>query len=86
MNKDYTDKVRVVQVKVLPVELYMVMKFGDMVQSGGEAKFVIGEGLVRVNGEVETRKRKKISSGDIITFANEKIQVFANKQDSEIGL
>jgi ribosome-associated protein len=86
MNKDYTDKVRVVRVKILPVELYMVMKFGDMVQSGGEAKFVIGEGLVRVNGEVETRKRKKISSGDTITFANEMIQVFTNEQDSDIGL
>ena len=82
MNKDATDKARPVRVKELPIELYMVLKFGNMVQSGGEAKFVIGEGLVRVNGEVETRKRKKIFSGDIVTFANEKVQVVANEQDS----
>ena len=44
-----------------------------MVSSGGEAKHVIAEGLVLVNGEVETRKRKKIVSGDIVEFGNEKI-------------
>jgi ribosome-associated protein len=81
-NKDDTENIRAVKVGSLPIELYMVLKFGDMVQSGGEAKFVISEGLVRVNGEVETRKRKKIFSGDIVAFANEKIQVFANGQNS----
>lgn len=86
MNTEDTDKVRVLRVRDLPVELYMVLKFGDMVQSGGEAKFVISEGLVRVNGEVETRKRKKISSGDIVAFANEKIQVVPDEQDRDGGL
>jgi ribosome-associated protein len=46
-----------------------------MVQSGGEAKFVIAGGLVRVNGEIETRKRKKIFSGDIIEFEEETIRI-----------
>jgi len=82
MSKDDIDKARVIRVRALPVELYMVLKFGGMVQSGGEAKFVIGEGLVRVNGEVETRKRKKIFSGDIVAFANEKVQVVANERGS----
>ncbi len=41
--------------------------------SGGEAKSVIAEGLVFVNGVVETRKRKQIVSGDIIEFRKEKI-------------
>jgi ribosome-associated protein len=44
-----------------PVELCRILKFENMVASGGEAKHVIAEGLVRVNGEVETRKRKKSS-------------------------
>jgi ribosome-associated protein len=48
-----------------------------MVASGGEAKSVIAEGQVLVNGVVETRKRKKIVSGDIIEFAKEKIHIFA---------
>jgi len=55
-----------------PVELYKILKFEALVPSGGEAKLVIAEGLVKVNGEVETRKRKKIVSGDVIEFAGEK--------------
>ena len=58
-----------------PVELYKILKFEGMVASGGEAKNVISEGLVLVNGGVETRKRKKIVSGDIIEFADEKIRI-----------
>ena len=46
-----------------------------MVSSGGEAKAVIADGLVMVNGIVETRKRKKIVSGDMVEFASEKYQV-----------
>jgi ribosome-associated protein len=36
---------------------------------------VIAEGLVLVNGQVETRKRKKIVSGDIVEFGNEKLRI-----------
>lgn len=41
------------------IELYKVLKVQGMSNAGGEAKHVIDEGLVTVNGEVETRKRKK---------------------------
>ena len=58
-----------------PVELYKILKFEGLVASGGEAKLVIGDGQVSVNGEVETRKRKKIVDGDIIVFGNETLQV-----------
>jgi ribosome-associated protein len=54
-----------------PVELFKILKFEGIVGSGGEAKMVISEGLVRVNGEVETQKRKKIVSGDTIEFMDE---------------
>ena len=66
---------RVVEIEEEPIELHKILKFESMVQSGGEAKFVIAEGLVRVNGEVETRKSKKIIAGDIIEFGEEKIQI-----------
>lgn len=59
---------RVVEISSEPVELYKILKFEGMVASGGEAKQVISEGQVRVNGKVETRKRKKIVSGDTIEF------------------
>lgn len=58
-----------------PVELYKILKFEGLVGSGGEAKAVIAEGQVRVNGQVETQKRKQIVSGDIIEFGTEKIRI-----------
>ena len=66
---------REVEITKEPVELYKLLKFESMVSSGGEAKFVISEGLVLVNGEVEKRKRKKLLSGDIVEYDNEKFQL-----------
>ena len=60
-----------------PIELYKILKFDNMVASGGEAKYVISEGQVIVNGKVETRKRKKLFSGDIIEFGKDNIRVEA---------
>ncbi|MDX8396908.1 MAG: RNA-binding S4 domain-containing protein [Mariprofundaceae bacterium] len=64
---------RQVNVISVPIELYKILKFESMVASGGEAKHVISEGLVKLNGQVETQKRKKIMTDDIIEFAGEKI-------------
>ena len=75
MNTDASEKMRVVEIEEEPIELYKILKFENMVRSGGEAKFVIAEGLVRVNGEVETRKSKKIIAGDIIEFEEERIRI-----------
>ena len=58
-----------------PVELYKILKFEGMASSGGEAKSVIAGGRVIVNGKVETRKRRKIISGDVIEFSGEKISM-----------
>ncbi len=58
-----------------PVELYKILKFESIVSSGGEAKSVIDDGQVRVNGMVETRKRKKIISGDIIEFMGNEFKI-----------
>lgn len=75
VSKKCNDKMRIVEIRKAPIELYKLLKFENMVESGGEAKFVIGEGFVQVNGAVETRKRKKIVAGDIIEFNNEKVQI-----------
>ena len=64
---------REVEITKEPIELYKILKFENMVASGGEAKQVITEGKVLVNGKVETRKRKKIFSGDIVEFGAETI-------------
>ena len=51
-----------------PVELYKILKFKGLVSSGGEARQVIANGQVKVNGTVELRKRNKIVDGDRIEF------------------
>ena len=66
---------KTVEITREPVELYKILKFEGMVGSGGEAKMVIADGMVLVNGEVETRKRKKIVAGDRIDFDGETILI-----------
>ena len=60
------------------VELYKVLKFEGAASSGGEAKAAIDAGLVQVNGEVETRKRRKLVAGDIIEFQSESYKILKN--------
>jgi ribosome-associated protein len=70
---------REVEISKEPVELYKILKFEGLASSGGEAKLVIEQGQVIVNGSVETRKRKKIVSGDIIEFGKDKIRIQFNE-------
>ena len=66
---------REVRINSEPVELYKILKFENLVMSGGEAKHVIVEGLVTLNGEIETRKRKKIFAGDTIEFGGQVLRI-----------
>lgn len=61
-------KVETVRLMKQPIELYKILKFEGLVGSGGEAKAAIAGGVVILNKVVETQKRKKIFSGDIIEF------------------
>ncbi len=49
-----------------PINLTQVLKLAGLVGNGGEAKALIQEGLVKVNGDVELRKRRKMAIGDLI--------------------
>ncbi|QIB64657.1 RNA-binding S4 domain-containing protein [Kineobactrum salinum] len=68
---------RTVKINAEPVELYKILKFEGLVATGGEAKLLIGDGQVMVNGAVETQRRKKIVAGDVIEFHGEKLRVAA---------
>ena len=57
------------------IKLGQLLKLAGLVESGVDAKFVIQDGLVKVNGEVDTRRGRKIVSGDIVEYQGEKIQV-----------
>jgi len=48
------------------INLTQVLKLAGWVLSGGEAKSLIAEGRVRVNGQVELRKRRKMAVGDVV--------------------
>jgi ribosome-associated protein len=75
MGAVYGAVLRTVLINREPVELYKILKFEGLVDSGAQAKTVIADGLVLVNGEVETRKRRKMLSGDIVKFAGEELQL-----------
>ncbi len=69
-----------IDIRAEPVELFKILKFEGLVASGGEAKMVIAEGLVKLNDQVETQKRKKINAGDEIIFNNESFLVVLNPE------
>ena len=72
-----------VEIKQEPTELYKILKFESLVSGGGEAKQVIAEGYVLLNGEVETRKRKKVYAGDLISFNQQHYQVALKGETAE---
>lgn len=57
------------------IQLQNVLKVCGLVDSGAMAKNIIQDGLVKVNGEVETRRGKKIRVGDVVTVFNESIEI-----------
>ena len=57
------------------IKLGQVLKACGMVESGVEAKEVIQDGLVTVDGEVETQRGKKLKGGEIIEFNGQKVKI-----------
>lgn len=68
-------EITIVEVGAEPIELCKLLKIADLVGGGGEAKVVISEGYVYLNGEVEYQKRKKIYNGDFIEFNETIVQL-----------
>jgi len=57
------------------IELIKLLKIKQYAQTGGHAKMIIEDGLVRVNGEVEFRKRNKLKKGDLIVIDDVEIEI-----------
>lgn len=57
------------------IKLDSLLKLANLVMSGGEAKLVIQEGLVRVNGEVETRRGRKLHPGDRVELQGQTVVI-----------
>ena len=69
---------QVIKIKDDFIKLGQLIKLAGLVDSGVEAKYAIQNSLVSVNGEIDTRRGKKIVPGDVIKFKNEEIKVEAN--------
>ena len=57
------------------IKLGQALKLAGLVDSGVDAKFVIQDGLVKVNGETDTRRGRKLYDGDIVSFNGTEIKI-----------
>lgn len=57
------------------IKLGQALKLAGLVGSGVEAKALVQDGRVRVNGEVDTRRGRKLVVGDIVTLGKESLQI-----------
>ncbi len=57
------------------IKLGQALKAAGLVENGAEAKDVILDGMVTVNGEIDTRRGKKLYSGDIVEYDGEQIKI-----------
>ncbi|MDA9625532.1 RNA-binding S4 domain-containing protein [Luminiphilus sp.] len=73
-----------IEIQKEPVELYKILKFEGMTSTGGEAKLLIGDGQVTVNGETETRRRRKMMNGDVIGFRGDQFHLQLSTHTEEI--
>ena len=79
MDKKIAENVEIVEIKTDFIRLDQLLKWTNLTGSGSEAKMFILNGDVKVNGEVELRRGKKIHEGDIVEFNGEKITVKVQK-------
>ncbi len=60
------------------IELNVLIKLLALASSGGAAKAMVAEGLVMVDGEVETRKTRKLRAGQVVQVGDEEIRIVAD--------
>ena len=57
------------------IKLGQALQLAGLVDSGVDAKFVIQDGLVKVNGNVETQRGKKLVSGDVVSYNGKTFEI-----------
>lgn len=57
------------------IRLGQFLKLANFIESGSDAKSVLADGLVRVNGEVETRRGRQLREGDVVELGRQSAQV-----------
>ena len=69
-----------IEIRQEPTELFKILKFEGLVGSGGEAKALIGTGGVQVNGDVELRKRRKMTVGDVLSIYGKNYEIVLEQE------
>ena len=67
-----------IAIRTETIRLQDFLKFCSAVGSGGEAKLLVQNGMVKVNGETETRRGRKLRPGDVVTFDGKSWKVAAD--------
>jgi len=57
------------------IKLGQALKAAGLCESGVDAKFVVQDGLVKVNGQVETQRGKKLVPGDVVEFDGQTLRI-----------
>lgn len=66
------------------IKLGQFLKLADLVESGAEAKPLLAAGMVRVNGEVETRRGRQLTDGDVVTVAAQAARVVTGEVTDDL--
>lgn len=66
---------RDVEIRSEPIRLGQLLKLAGVIDSGSDARWVLESGEVRVNGEAETRRGRRLVAGDVVTLPGDAIRV-----------
>ena len=75
MEKNIIMEKQVIFIDTEFIKLQDLLKFAGLVETGGQAKILIQDGYVTVNGEICTMRGKKIRNGDIVTLDDDTLEV-----------
>ena len=66
---------KIIRIKTEYIELQQLLKMEDYISSGGQAKYYLMENAVYVNGELESRRGRKLRANDVIRIGKEEYQI-----------
>ena len=66
------------------IKLGQALKLAGLCQSGVDAKFAVQDGLVKVNGQVELQRGKKLYDGDVFEFEGNSVKVIGNTNNQAV--
>ena len=69
------EKMEIIKLKDEFIKLGQALKAANLVEDGVEAKYVIQDGLVKVNGETDTRRGRKLYDGDLVAYDGQEIKI-----------